>query len=52
MQQLSVVHYHILLCVDTYRTDAIAVNKLCKLKFRYFAINYVSAAGLSGLVLV
>ena len=39
MLQLSVVvHYQDLLCVDTYDTDAIAINKLCKLNFRYFTM--------------
>ena len=26
--------YQVLLCLDTYDTDAIAINKLCKLNFR------------------
>ena len=28
MLQLSVVRYQVLLCLDTYDTDAIAINKL------------------------
>ena len=34
MLLLSMVHYQVLLLVlDTYDTDAIAINKLCKLNF-------------------
>ena len=35
------VRYQVLLCLDTYDTDAIAINKLCKLNFRYFTIYLV-----------
>ena len=35
------VHYQVLLCLDTYDTDAIATNKQCKLKIRYFTIYLV-----------
>ena len=38
MLLLSVVHYQVLLCLDTYDTDAIAINKLCELNFRYFTM--------------
>ena len=43
--QLSVVHYQLLLCLDT---NAIAINKLCKLNFRYIfyhVLTYKSTAG-------
>ena len=43
------------LYLDTYDTDTIAINKVCKLYFRYFTMylrSYKLAAGLSGLVLV
>ena len=33
MLLLSMVRY---LVLDTYNTDTIAINKLCKLNFRYF----------------
>ena len=36
---LSMVRYHVLLCIrHTRHTDAIAINKLCKLNFRYFTM--------------
>ena len=35
MLYLSVVRYQVLLCLDT---DAIAINKLCELNFRYFTM--------------
>ena len=41
MLQLSVVHYQVLLCLDIYDMNAIAINKLCKLNFRYFTIYLV-----------
>ena len=41
MLQLSVVRYQVLLCLDTYDLDAIAIIKLCKLNFRYFTIYLV-----------
>ena len=41
MLYLSMVHYQVLLCLDTYDTDAIATNKQCKLKIRYFTIYLV-----------
>ena len=53
MLQLSVVHYQVLLCLDTYDKNVIAIIKLCKLNFSIFlpCISYKSAAGLSGLFL-
>ena len=30
------VHYQVLLCLDTYNTDAIAINKLCKYTSVFF----------------
>ena len=41
MLQLSVVCYQVLLCLETYNTYAIAINKLCKLNFRYFTMYLV-----------
>ena len=38
MLLLSMVGYQVLLCLDTYHTDVIAINKLCKLNFRYFTM--------------
>ena len=39
MLLLSMVRYQVLLFVlDTYDTDAIFINKLCKLNFRYFTM--------------
>ena len=38
MLQLSVVHYLVLLCLDTHDTDAIAINKLCKLNFMCYTM--------------
>ena len=38
MLLLSMVRYQVLLCLDTYDTDAIAMKKLCKLKYRYFTM--------------
>ena len=35
------VRYQVLLCLDTYNTDAIAINKLCKLNFRYLTMYLV-----------
>ena len=32
---LSMVHYQVLLCFRHTRQDAIAINKLCKLNYRY-----------------
>ena len=51
--QLNVVQ-QVLLCLDTYDTDTIAINKLCKLNFNvfYHVLSYKSAAGLSQLCLV
>ena len=38
--------------LDTHDTDAIAMNKLCKLNFRYFTMYLaISQTGLSGLFL-
>ena len=39
MVLLSMVRYQVLLCFrHTHDTDAIAMNKLCKLNFRYFTM--------------
>ena len=38
MLLLSMVPYQVLLFLDTYDTDAIAINKLCKLNFRYYTM--------------
>ena len=39
MLLLSMVRYQVLLCFrHTHDKDAIAMNKLCKLNFRYFTI--------------
>ena len=38
MVLLSMVLYQVLLFLDTHDTDAIAMNKLCKLNFRYFTM--------------
>ena len=38
MLLLSMVRYQVLLSLDTHDTDAIAMNKLCKLNFRYFTM--------------
>ena len=38
MLQLSVVRYQVLFYLDTYDTDAIAINKLCKLNYYYFTM--------------
>ena len=39
MLLLTIVRYQVLLFVlDTYDTDAIAINRLCKLNFRYFTM--------------
>ena len=38
MLLLSMVRYQILLFSDSHDTDAIAINKLCKLNFRYFTM--------------
>ena len=49
MLLLSMVRYQVML---SFRQDAIAINKLCKLNFRYFnmyVLSFKSAAGLSGL---
>ena len=34
----SMVSYQILLYLDSHNTDTIAINKLCKLNFRYFTM--------------
>ena len=43
------VHHQVLLGVDIYDMDAIAINKLCKLNISYFTmyLTIMSAAGLS-----
>ena len=38
MVLLSIVRYQVLFVLDTHDTDAIAMNKLCKLNFRYFTM--------------
>ena len=38
MLLLSIVRYQVLLCFRLTDTDAIAMNKLCKLNFRYFTM--------------
>ena len=38
MVLLSIVRYQVLLCFRHTHTDAIAMNKLCKLNFRYFTM--------------
>ena len=38
MVLLSMVRYQVLLYLDTHDTDSIAMNKLCKLNFRYFTM--------------
>ena len=38
MVLLSMVRYQFLPVLDTHDTDAIAMNKLCKLNFRYFTM--------------
>ena len=52
MLLLSMVRYQVLLCLDTYDTDAIAINKLCKLNLRYFTIYLVKSAAWSGFLKV
>ena len=44
----------VLLCLDTYDTYTIAINKLCKLNFNVFynVLSYKSATGLSELCFV
>ena len=38
MLLVSMVRYQVLLCFRQYDTDAIAINKLFKLNFRYFTM--------------
>ena len=38
MVLLSMVRYQVCFVLDTHDTDAIAMNKLCKLNFRYFTM--------------
>ena len=38
MQLLSMIRYQVCFVLDTHDTDAIAINKLCKLNFRYFTM--------------
>ena len=38
MLLLSMVHYQVCFVLDVYDTDAIPINKLCKLNFRYFTM--------------
>ena len=42
------VYYQVLLCLDTYDTDTITINKLCKLNFRYFTMYLDKSAAGSG----
>ena len=51
---MNMVKLHVLLSLDTYDTDAIAMNKLCKLNFNafYHVLSFKSAAGLSELYFV
>ena len=37
------VRYQVFLGFDTYYTDAISINKLCKLNFRYFTMYLVTS---------
>ena len=48
------VHYKVMHFLDSYDTDTIATNKLCKLNFKcfYFVLSYKSAAGLPGLFFI
>ena len=39
MLLLSMVRYQVCFVLDTHDTDAIAINKLCQLNFRYFTYN-------------
>ena len=39
MLLLSMVRYQVCFVLDTNDTDAIAINKLCKLNFRYFTMS-------------
>ena len=41
MLQMNVARYQVLFCLDTYDSDAIGMNKICKLNFRYFTIYLV-----------
>ena len=38
MLLLSMVHYQVCFVLDSHDMDAIAMNKLCKLNFRYFTM--------------
>ena len=38
MVLLSMVRYQVFFVLDTHDKDAIAMNKLCKLNFRYFTM--------------
>ena len=38
MLLLSMVRYQVCFFLDTHDTDTIAINKLCKLNFRYFTM--------------
>ena len=38
MLLVSMVLYKFCLVLDTHNTDAIGINKLCKLNFRYFTM--------------
>ena len=50
---MSVFDYQVFLCLDTYNTDAVAINKPCKLNFTVFynVLSYEFAVGLSELFL-
>ena len=38
MLLLSMVRYQVFFVLDTHYTDTVAMNKLCKLNFRYFTM--------------
>ena len=44
-----VIHYQVLLCLDTYNTDAIAKQAIRYVSLFYDVLSYKSAAGLPGL---
>ena len=48
MLLLSMVCYQVLLCFRHTRQDAIAINKLCKLNFRYFTMYLSQQHGYQG----
>ena len=48
MLLLGMVLYQVFLVLDKYDMDAIAINKLCKLNFRYFTM-YLTISQQKGL---